>query len=421
MNPDIAIIGAGAAGMAAAIFATETAAPGTRITLIEGARRPGAKILVSGGGRCNVTNRAVTPGDYWGGPSTTVRNVLRVFPEERTIEWMRELGVELKLEPTGKYFPVTDQARTVLDALLRRISILGVELRCGVRVKAIAPESGGFRITMADESELRARRVILCSGGRSLPKSGSDGWGIELCRTLGHRIVPTTPALAPMLLEAGPSPGGRFAELSGLTMNAVLLLLGSSGREVIRIEGSLLFTHFGLSGPVAMNFSRHYLRWKLEHRGEEPRVCLSLPQFPHLQAADAWLQEQARLHPNRTVLSVLSGIAPERMARMFCAEELRLHSLPKGERRALAEKLARLPLRMVGDRGWSFAETTAGGVDLREVDHRTMESRIVPGLHLCGELLDVDGRIGGFNFQWAWASGHLAGRGAAAGCRTVSS
>ncbi len=411
------IIGAGAAGLAAAIFAAE-ASPRLKIVLLESANKPGTKILVSGGGRCNVTNEAVTPDDYFGGPSTIVRNVLRAFDEHRTLAWMKSLGVDLKLEPTGKYFPVTDEARTVLLALLARIKKSRVELRTGVKVNRLLKGPRGFNIYAGQaQPEVSARRVIMATGGLALPKSGSDGAGLRWMRALGHGIIPTTPALAPLLVAEGPWGNGPPTSLSGLTVEARLTLANDEGKKIAESTGSMLFTHFGLSGPAAMNFSRHLARYRLQFPGKPERVGLGVPRFTSLEDADAWLKEQAASHPKRQIATVLGELMPERLAAIFVPPASsesagRIADLTRDERLELARNLVAAPLSVQGDRGYPFAETTAGGVDLREIDASTMESRKTPGLYLCGEILDVDGRIGGFNFQWAWSSGFLAGRAA---------
>ncbi len=412
---DIAIIGAGAAGLAAAIFAGESArnAP-LSIILLDGARKPGAKILVSGGGRCNVTNEAVRPEDYWGGSRAVVKRVLKSFDEKAAVRWMRSLGVMLKTEETGKLFPVSDSARTVLGALINQVRDLGIPFDYPARVSRIEPLDQGFRIDFTEGREsIHSRRVIVATGGLSLPKSGSDGWGISEMSRLGHTIVPTTPALSPLVLEASGEPGGQFAELTGLTIDGSLTLREPSGRTVASIRGSLLFTHFGLSGPAALDFSRHWLRWTVEHEGSDPIVHLGLTRFATVEAADEWLVKQAAHSPRKQVVNVLSDELPSRIARLICPESVTFANLSRADRRRLAQSMAAMPIRIVRDRGYSFAETTAGGVDLSEVDPGTFESRKVPGLHLIGEMLDVDGRIGGFNFQWAWATGFLAGRAAA--------
>lgn len=409
---DLIIVGAGAAGMAAAIFAGEAAAGREiRILLLDGAKKLGAKILVSGGGRCNVTNRAVTAADYNGGPRTIIANVLKAFDERRTIEWMRSMGVELKLEPTGKYFPVTDKARTVLDALLRRIEEVGVEIRSETRVTGIERAEDYF-IMRSGEAEFSAPRVIVATGGLALPKSGSDGRGLSMMERLGHTVVPTTPALVPLILKPGPEPGGRFAELAGLTMPARLALLGPKGEKLNETSGSMVFTHFGVSGPAPMDFSRHWLRARLDRPEASFQVRLATADFKTPEEADPWLQAQAKSNPKRAVATALSEIVPDPWARMLARDNAALGQMKREDRLRLARDLVMLPLDVVGDRGYAFAETTAGGIDLREIDPRTMASRKVPGLYLCGEILDVDGRIGGFSFQWAWASGYLAGRAA---------
>ncbi len=432
---DIAIVGAGAAGLTAAIFAGGAArARGflPRLLLLDGARRPGAKILVSGGGRCNVTNARVTPEDYAGGPRPIIRGVLKSFGVEAVLEWMRELGVELALEPGGKYFPATNCAKTVLEALLGAAARAGAELRPGLRVEAIRPAPPeGFDLELratphapggggATECEtLRARRVILATGGLSLPKSGSDGAGIELARRLGHSILPTTPALVPLLLGAPPGggSGGSLAEFSGLTFEARLRVLAADGRRLAETTGPLLFTHFGVSGPAALDISRHWLRARLESPGAPPTLALGHPRFAAPEEADAWLRGEAARHPRRAIATALAELWPERFARAIArgaGAEGAFAEFPRARRLELARRLAALPLDVTGDRGYAFAETTAGGVDLREIEPRRMKSRIQKHLYLCGEMLDVDGRIGGFNFHWAWASGRLAGLAAAA-------
>lgn len=255
---DLCVIGAGAAGMAAGIFAAERD-PTLRVALLDGATSIGAKILVSGGGRCNVTHDVVTPEDFFG-TRHLVRNVLAAFPVKDTVAWFASLGVDLKREETGKLFPVTDKARTVLDALTAHSRALGVVLRPGHRVAEIerrnesdqsgAQESARF-VIRHQHGETPARRVILATGGRSLPRTGSDGGGYGLARRLGHHITPTVPALVALVLEER----CFHADLSGLSQDVEIQTL-VEGRSVDRRTGSLLWTHFGISGPVVMDASR---------------------------------------------------------------------------------------------------------------------------------------------------------------------
>jgi predicted Rossmann fold flavoprotein len=415
--PDIAIIGAGAAGLAAAIFAAEQR-EGTTIHLLDGAKTIGAKILVSGGGRCNVTNDVVTPADFHGNRHI-IRNVLAAFDAESARRWFASMGVELKREPTGKLFPVTDKARTVLDALTGRCRELGVVLSPGHRVTRILREeargeSGGgqspFRIEH-DEGAVPATRVILATGGRSLPRTGSDGLGYELARNLGHQVTTTAPALVPLVLEQSMF----HQDLSGLALEAELSTL-SRGKTIDRRTGSLLWTHFGISGPVVMDASRF---WTLGVLRKEP-VELYANFLPGMTAEQAreWLRTAIAARPRRTVAATLADAIPERLSKALCrrcgCDAGRMAGqLSRTHREHLARLLTRFRLPVERDRGWNFAEVTAGGVPLEEINFRTMQSKLVPGLYLIGEILDCDGRIGGFNFQWAWATGCLAGRAAA--------
>jgi predicted Rossmann fold flavoprotein len=427
-HADLIIIGAGAAGLAAAIFAgEELAAQGSnhRVAILEGAVKPGAKILISGGGRCNVTNERVLPDDYQGGPRPLIRNVLRAFDERATLTWFGRMGVPLKLEPTGKYFPLSNDAHTVLDALLRRAAELGVRLHTGQRVESLdalpEPSNTGaaFQIqtrSAADSaSQWQCRRLIVAIGGMALPKSGSDGAGYAWLTRLGHTLVPVTPALVPLLLAKSASPAGRLTELSGLTLLARLRILDAAGRRCAEVTGSTLLTHFGLSGPGPLDISRHWLRLRLENPGGGYQLCLGHPALATPEAADAWLRAEAERRPGALPAMALTQLFPERLAQLLAGGLPPFRQLTRADRLELARRLVQMPLPVAGDRGHSFAEVTAGGIDLREIDARTMESRCVPRLHLCGEVLDVDGRIGGFNFQWAWASGYLAGRAAARG------
>ncbi|MGE3403695.1 MAG: NAD(P)/FAD-dependent oxidoreductase [Vicinamibacterales bacterium] len=403
---DVAVIGGGAAGLAAAIFCGRgLAARGhrARIVVLDGARTLGAKILVSGGSRCNVTNRDVSDRDFWGGDRRLVRRVLRAFPAPRAAAFFETLGVALHEEENGKLFPDTQRSRTVLDALLQEADRVGVRLVTGTRVTAV---ERGFVLRLADGTCWRAPSVVLATGGRSLPKSGSDGTGYEMARALGHGHVATTPALAPLVLG-----GNRHAPLSGVS-HEVALTLRTGGRVAVRLEGPLLWTHFGMSGPVVLNLSRHWLRAVLE--GREPDVRLnSCPGRDYAQV-DGWLQEEARLRPRTSIATVVGQRLPAAVARAWIQEAgldaaLPMAQLTREARRELVRVLTDLPLPVVDSRGYAVAEITAGGVPLDEIDTATMESRCCPGLYLVGEILDVDGRLGGFNFQWAWSSGFVAG------------
>ncbi|WP_447978556.1 NAD(P)/FAD-dependent oxidoreductase [Candidatus Nitrospira bockiana] len=419
---DIVVIGGGAAGLAAAIFAAEAAGGGSSVVVLDGAARLGAKILVSGGGRCNVTNATVGPDDFHGA-RPVVRNILAAFDETAAQRWFASLGVPLKEEESGKLFPVTNKARTVLDALLARCRALGVSVtpsRRVINVGRLADDESGrpetaFRVDDAHGGVLHARRVIMATGGRSLPRSGSDGSGWTIVGRLGHTVTATAPALVPLVLE----PGTFSPDLSGISHPAELTTF-ADGKVADRRIGSMLWTHFGVSGPAVLDASRVWTT--AEAAGARPDLFLNFLPGHEFQDVERWWLTQAAARPRARVVAVLAQRLPERVAAWVCRScgldpALSLGRLSSSARRSLTHAVTRSRLAVVRDRGWNFAEVTAGGVPLAEIDYRTMASRKVWGLFLVGEMLDCDGRIGGFNFQWAWATGYLGGRGAAASLR----
>ncbi len=430
---DIAVVGAGAAGLMAAIWAGRGRADAaSRIVALDGAARLGAKILVSGGARCNVTHDEVDESAFAGSSRNAIRKVLGRFNVARTIEFFRELGVELKREETGKLFPVTDDAHTVLDALLNAARGAGAELVCPWRVESVRRGDDGFVLIRTpslsesssqgsdtsprQQSVLHARRVIIATGGRSLPKTGSDGHGYALVRSLGHTVTQTWPSLVPLTL-----PKDHFiCSLSGLTVPATLEHRSSTGKRLVSFTDSTLCTHFGLSGPSVMDISRYWLEGpgvKGQGSGAEARDGLWINWLPG-ETAESFDAALASLK-NQSPGGRLTARLPERLARSLCEAAgvdagTPGHQLTKEKRKALSRAVCQMPLPVTGSRGWNYAEVTAGGVPLSEVRLETMESRVCPGLYLCGEICDVDGRIGGYNFQWAWASGFVAGSAVAA-------
>jgi predicted Rossmann fold flavoprotein len=423
---DLVVVGAGAAGLATAIFAARSSLH-LRVRCVDGARRIGAKILVSGGSRCNVTNRVVTERDFWGGSSRVVRNVLRAFPAPRAAAFFEELGVRLHEEEDGKLFPDTNKSRTVLDALLNEAARLNIGVDTGHRVTAIGKDGEGFVVSLSrraaasasadsGDSEIAARAVVIATGGRSLPKTGSDGAGYDLVRHLGHGYVETTPALAPLVLD-----GDSHGRLAGVSHRA-MLSLRVNGRIATRLEGSLLWTHFGMSGPVVLNMSRHWHRAMLDVGGARPFgpathsvvVIVNLVPGESFESLEAWWLEQERERPRAQVATILAMRVPSAVADAWLAvagigSDVTMAHLARDDRRRLIHALIETPVAVVDSRGYGYAEVTAGGIPLDEIDPTTMQSRVCPGLFLVGEILDVDGRLGGFNFQWAWSSGWVAG------------
>ena len=402
---DVVIVGAGAAGLAAAIF-TRRFNASRSVLVVDGAARPGAKILVSGGSRCNVTNAVVTERDFSSGTPAIVRRVLRAFPVRDTVAWFSSIGVPLHEEPRGKLFPDSNRSRDVLNALLREVAESGASLQAATRVHSIEGRDGAF-VLGTSGGMLSARRVVLATGGLSLPKTGSDGGGLEIARRLGHTIVPTTPALVPLTAA-----DGFHAEIAGVSHD-VELTLRIDGRAVTRITGPLLWTHFGISGPAALDMSRHWLRARLEQRS----VSLSANFVPGcaFEDLDRRLTEAIAAQPKTSLQNAITQWLPQSLVHQLLqtlalAGATPLAHCTREARRSLARALVDWRLEITGSRGYDLAEATAGGVPLDEIDPATMESRRCPGVHLIGEMLDVDGRIGGFNFQWAWSSARVVGR-----------
>ncbi|MEN3338517.1 MAG: hypothetical protein V7647_2193 [Acidobacteriota bacterium] len=400
----VAIVGAGAAGLATGIFIRRLN-PALSVTLFDGAAKPGAKILVSGGSRCNVTNVAVTERDFWGGKPTIIRRVLRGLPVTDTVAWFASLGVPLHEEAHGKLFPDSNRSRDVLDALMRELDASGATLRPSTRITAITRSPAGFVLQTPGES-IHADVVVLATGGQSLPKTGSDGAGLAMARDLGHRIVPTTPALAPLIVERT-APG-----VQGVAHD-VDLTVWVDGSVGVRLSGALLWTHFGVSGPVVLDASRHWLRAALEDRAV--RVTVNLFPGESFERVDADWTARAVARPRTSLHTTLTDALPASLASLVLQhlqldETTPLAHLARSDRRRLAHALVEWPLAVTGSRGYNYAEATAGGVALDELNPASMESRRCAGLYLVGEMLDVDGRIGGFNFQWAWSSARVAAR-----------
>ncbi len=399
------IVGAGGAGLMAGIWAARTASGRQEVLLLEGAREPGRKILISGGGRCNVLPSLSEPDDFFTqGSRHVLRRLLATWPlaEQRDF-FERDLGVPLVIEEeTGKLFPAVQKARAVRDRLAGAAREAGAEILCPWLVAAIAHADGGFLLTADDGRTLLARRLLLATGGRSVPKTGSDGAGYAFARTLGHTLLPTYPALVPLTTE-----DARFTALAGIALPVRWRAL-AGGRIVEERTRELLFTHHGFSGPAVLDASHWHTR-----AGAEIRMA-----WAGLGRDDWERVLDAGGGGRRAVATALEAALPARLAELLCslggvAPTLQLAQLDRARRERLLDTLADFPLPVSGSRGFAVAEVTGGGVPLGEVDPRTLESRVCPGLFLCGEILDVVGRIGGFNFQWAWATGRLAGQAAA--------
>ena len=401
----IAVVGAGAAGLMAAISAGEAASH--RVLLLERTKDGGRKILMSGGGRCNVLPAELAPARFVTASSAnTLKKLLLSWPHREQRRFIEErLAIPLQLEEeTGKLFPVSNRARDVRDGLVAMARQFGVETRFEATVEGLAPADGAWTVRLAGGATLRARSVILASGGLSVPATGSDGTGLDIARGLGHTIHATYPALTPLTAEPH-----RYAALTGISLPVTIEAPGEKRALVTR--GGFLFTHKGYSGPSVLDVSH---RAVLSRRAGGPRQKL-LVRWTDL-GADAW--DRLLREEEGTMSGILRARLPARLAEALL-EDARVEGgttrsrLKREERARLVEALTRHSLYWTGDEGYKRAEVTGGGVALDEIDPRTMESRLHPGLYLCGEILDAFGPIGGHNFSWAWSTGRAAGRGAA--------
>jgi predicted Rossmann fold flavoprotein len=404
-RPRVAVIGAGAAGTMAAIFA---AGAGADTTLIERTRDGGRKILISGGGRCNILPARVDERRFVTDSSpATLRNMLRSWPLREQIGFFEhELGLTLEEEEeTGKLFPSTNRARDVRDGLLALSARRGARFVPDATVTGLRPGGGEWRVERSAGPPVTADAVVVATGGLSVPTTGSDGVGLRLLAALGHTVHPTYPALTPLTAEPPP-----FATLAGVSLTVAIEARADQRRAESR--GGFLFTHRGYSGPAVLDVSHVPVRSRLGGAAEATLRIRWTPLGP--SEWEAALQAQG----NRTVAGALRRELPERLADALAgmagvAPAQPLAQLRRDERLRLIEVLVRGELPWTGDEGYRKAEVTGGGVSLAEVDPRTMESRRHPGLYLCGEVLDAFGPIGGYNFLWAWATGRAAGLGAA--------
>jgi predicted Rossmann fold flavoprotein len=397
----IVVVGGGAAGSMAAIFA----AGGRRVLLLESTRDGGRKILISGGGRCNVLPSSLSPDQYItaSSPNTLKKMLLSwPLPEQRRF-FEEELNIPLALEPeTGKLFPVSNRARDVRDGLLHAVRERGGEIWFEARVNTIARSNAGtWTVSLSDGREIEAACVVLAAGGLSVPQTGSDGWGYETARKLGHTVHATYPALTP--LTADPP---RHAPLAGISLEVQLSAPLTRGRFVT--QGGFLFTHRGYSGPSVLDVSHLAVLSRMQG-GNRQSIEVRWTELE----VEGW-ERLFRESPGGTAGSVVRRNLPDRLAEALLTEAnvdpIRpLAQLRRDERTRLVTALTAYPLPWTADEGYKKAEVTGGGVALSEIDPRTMQSRLNPGLLLCGEVLDAFGPIGGYNFAWAWATGRAAG------------
>ncbi len=387
-STDVIIIGGGAAGLMCARVAGQR---GRRVRLIEHANRCGKKILMSGGGRCNFTNTGTTAANFISANPHFCKSALARYTPQHFIEMVERHGIAYHEKELGQLF-CDDSSKQIVKMLLDECADAGVRIDTGCSVQNVQRTDEGFRV-QTTMGELRAPSLVIATGGLSIPSMGATGFGYELARQFGHTVLPTRAGLVPLTLTGKHQE--RLADLSGV---ALPVTAHCNGRG---FSNFMLITHRGVSGPSILQISSY---WNV---GD----ALHLDLLPQADAFDALKQLRAK-RPAAELRTVLGELFPKRFAERLC--ELWFQSRPMKqfndpELRAIAEQLQHWPLIASGTEGYRTAEVTLGGVDTDEVSSSTMQSKLVPGLHFIGEAVDVTGWLGGYNFQWAWASGHAAG------------
>ncbi|VTO19101.1 NAD(P)/FAD-dependent oxidoreductase [Brevundimonas vancanneytii] len=399
---DVLIVGAGAAGMMCAI---EAGKRGRRVRVIDHARAPGEKIRISGGGRCNFTNLGTGGANFLGENPRFALSALRRFTQHDFIKMVDRHGVAWHEKTLGQLF-CDDSAKQIIRMLTDEMRAAGVSLSLGVGVKAVERAGERFQVDLDDGSRVTAASLVVATGGKSIPKMGATGWGYEIARRFGLRVTDTRPALVPLTFEPGLLE--QLKPLAGVSVDAVVRHkapkdagAGRSGKEIVFREG-LLFTHRGLSGPSILQISSY---WR---EGEAITVDLA----PDRDAAAEILAAKTE-NGKQAVHTAVGRVVPRRLAEALCARENlsgKLAEVGDKKLRALAEGINAWTVKPVGSEGYRTAEVTLGGVDTAALDQQTMEAKAIPGLFFIGEVADVTGWLGGYNFQWAWSSGWAAGQ-----------
>ena len=388
-DSDVLVLGAGAAGLFCAFSAAQR---GLRVRVLERANKPGKKILMSGGGRCNFTNTGTTADNFLSANPHFCKSALARYRPEQFIETVERHRIGWHEKELGQLF-CNDSSKQILRMLLDEGEQAGVELHTDCEVHRVEhdPATGQFALRTS-LGPMRAPRLVVATGGLSIPSLGGSGFGYELARQFGHRIEPTRAGLVPLTLSGRPLE--QWQDLSGLSFE----IEARCGSATFR--NAMLLTHRGLSGPALLQVSSYW------QPAREPSLQLDL--LPGTDALE-WLQERQREQPAAELRTVLADVLPKRFAQRFCellAPSRPMRQLRPQDLRDIAARLQDWPVTPNGTEGYRTAEVTLGGVDTREVSSSTFESRRQPGLHFIGEVLDVTGWLGGYNFQWAWASAH---------------
>jgi hypothetical protein len=408
---DIAVIGAGAAGSMAAIRAGQF---NKKVVLLEKNEIIGRKILMTGRGRCNLTNsgKLDTFIEKFGRPGQFLRNAFYAFSNEDVMDFFKSKGLELKSERQGRVFPLSDNARSVTQVLEKCLEENKVDVRYKVRIRELKISGEKF-ILETDGVNITAKKIILATGGASYKDTGSTGDGFQIAQTLGHTILPLRPGLVPLKTKEA-----WVKEVQGLTLKNVRLCFLAGRKKIVSDVGELLFTHFGVSGPLILDLSADIVRLL----SEEGQMSLLIDLKPGIDSneMDDKLLREIREHGGREIKTMLASALPLKLAplilRLLDIEpHKKVHQMNKEDRRKLAKILKGLPLTIVGSLPLEEAMVTCGGVSIKEIDPRTMESKVVPGLYFAGEVIEGGAPSGGYNLQQAFSTGYLAGE-SSGGC-----
>lgn len=400
----VIIVGGGAAGMTAGIVARRN---GAEVIILEQMNRVGKKILATGNGRCNLTNENINIKRYHGKTPEFAVNALEEFNMENTVSFFDYLGITCKVEDGGKVFPWSDQASSVLDVLRYEIERLGIEERVEAGVKSIHPLKKGFSVVLRNGEEIKGDRVVIAAGGKAAPNLGSNGSGYGLVVPLGHRLIDPFPALVQLKLSAP-----FLKALKGVKFIGTAAI-GTGNEELRREMGEVLFTDYGISGPPIFQLSR--IAGEQLQRGGQPWIEVDMfPGYTREQLGDM-LGIKLGYQPQKPLDFSFVGLVNKRLIPVVLREagiediKKQSMSLKQHELENIINILKSWRFEATGTNSWSDAQVTAGGIDVSDIDPVTMESELVPGLYFAGEVMDIDGDCGGFNLQWAWSSGYVAG------------
>lgn len=403
-KPVVAVVGGGAAGLTASIFAAHNNA---KVILLEQLDRVGKKILATGNGRCNFSNTNLDISNYYGKTPKFAYSALKQFDYNKTIDFFDKLGIAAKVEEGGKVFPVSDQASSVLDVLRYEVERLGAKTLCNTKVLDIRRNSDSFTLILENNKTIDADKIIIATGGKAAPNLGSNGSGYILAKKMGHRLIEPFPALVQLKLNSSflkQIKGVKFIGSSGIIIN---------NKFVIAAEGEILFTDYGISGPPILYVSRT----ASEHILNQEQVWLKISIINNIsdKELDAYLQDRLQKQAHKSALLSMVGFINKRLIPIVLKEAGIIDTnKPAGqitslERKRIVSILRDWRFAVTGTNPWQFAQVTAGGVDVRDINQKTMESKLVPGLFFAGEVVDIDGACGGYNLQWAWSSGAIAG------------